>query len=85
MLFVLQLGVFTLGLTVEEAINACTANAACAVGRQAEVGSLEPGKKMDLLLCDAATSVHLAYELGINPVRHIIKNGRLVVRDARRT
>ena len=25
-----------------------TANAACAVGRQAEIGSLEPGKKMDV-------------------------------------
>jgi imidazolonepropionase len=85
MLFVLHLGVFTLGLTVEEAINACTANAACAVGRQAEIGSLEPGKKMDLLLCAAPARAHLAYELGINPVRHIIKNGRLVVRDARRT
>src|SRR5512142_160532 len=33
MAFILQLGVFTLGLTVEEAIAACTANAAYAVGR----------------------------------------------------
>jgi imidazolonepropionase len=84
MLFVLQLGVFTLGLSVEEAINACTANSACAVGRQAEVGSLEPGKKMDLILCDARARAHLAYELGVNPVRHVVKNGRLVVRDALR-
>jgi len=83
-LITLQLGVFTLGLTVAEAINACTANAACAVGRQAEVGSLESGKKMDLLLCDAPARAHLAYELGVNPVRYVIKNGRLVIRDARR-
>lgn len=82
--FVLQLGVFTLGLTVEEAINACTGNAAYAVGRHAAVGSLEPGKKMDLLLCDVPDHVSLAYEAGRNPVRTVIKNGQVVVEDGRR-
>jgi imidazolonepropionase len=82
--FVLQLGVFTLGLTVEEAINACTGNAAYAVGRHATVGSLEPGKKMDLLLCDVPDHVSLAYEAGRNPVRTVIKNGQVVVEDGRR-
>jgi imidazolonepropionase len=83
--FVLQLGVFTLGLAVEEAINACTGNAAYALGRHATVGSLEVGKKMDLLLCDVPDHVSLAYEAGRNPVRTVIKNGRLVVEDGRRT
>jgi imidazolonepropionase len=84
MMFVLQLGVFTLGLSVEEAINACTANAACAVGRQADIGSLEPGKKMDVILCNVPSRAHLLYELGPNPVRHVVKNGRVAVRDGRR-
>lgn len=84
MLFILQLGVFSLRMTVEEAINACTANAACAVGRQAEVGSLEPGKKMDLILCNGSGRAHIVYELGSNPIRHVIKDGRLVVQDGRR-
>ncbi len=82
--FVLQLGVFTLGLTVEEAINACTGNAAYAVGRHATVGSLEAGKKMDVLLCDVPDHVSLAYEPGRNPVRTVIKNGQVVVEDGRR-
>jgi imidazolonepropionase len=82
--FVLQLGVFTLGMTVEEAINACTGNAAYAVGRQAAIGSLEPGKKMDLILCDVPDHVSLAYEAGRNPVRTVIKNGRVVVEDGRK-
>ncbi|MGZ5556147.1 MAG: imidazolonepropionase, partial [Candidatus Aminicenantales bacterium] len=55
--FILQLGVFTLGMTVEEALNACTGNAAYAIGRHGTVGSLEPGKKMDLLLCDVPDHV----------------------------
>jgi imidazolonepropionase len=81
--FILQLGVFTLGLTVEEAVMATTGNAAYALGRHETVGSLEPGKKMDLLLCDVPDHVSLAYEAGRNPVRTVIKNGRFVVGDGR--
>ena len=61
-----------------------TANAACAVGRQAEIGSLEPGKKMDVILYEVPSRAYLAYELGPNPIRHVVRNGRLVVRDGRR-
>jgi imidazolonepropionase len=82
--FVLQLGVFTLGLTVEEAIMACTGNAAYAIGRHGSVGSLESGKKMDVILCDVPDHVSLAYEAGRNPVRTVIKNGKVVVEDGRR-
>jgi imidazolonepropionase len=82
--FVLQLGVFTLGLTVEEAIMACTGNAAYAIGRHGSVGSLEAGKKMDVILCDVPDHVSLAYEAGRNPVRTVIKNGKVVVEDGRR-
>lgn len=82
--FILQLGVFTLGLTVEEAVNACTGNAAYAVRRHETVGTLEEGKKMDLLLCDVPDHVSLAYEAGRNPVRTVIKNGKVVVENGRR-
>jgi imidazolonepropionase len=82
--FILQLGVFTLGMTVEEALNACTGNAAYAIGRHGTVGSLEPGKTMDLLLCDVPDHVSLAYEAGRNPVRTVIKNGQVVVEEGRR-
>jgi imidazolonepropionase len=84
MLFVLQLGVFTLGLGLEEAINACTANAAYALGREAVVGRIEAGLQADLLLCDIPNYLFLAYEPGRNPVRHIVKKGRFVVRHGRR-
>ncbi|MGB9907750.1 MAG: imidazolonepropionase [Candidatus Saccharicenans sp.] len=83
MLFVLQLGVFSLRLTVEEAINACTVNAAYAIDREKQVGSLEPGKEFDLILCDLPSYLFLAYELGHNPVKTVIKRGRVVVEDGR--
>jgi len=81
MLFVMQLGVYLLKMSIEEAINAVTANAAYALGRQKEIGSLEVGKKMDLLLCEVPDYASLVYHLGINPIRYVIKNGKVVVRD----
>jgi imidazolonepropionase len=80
MLFVLQLGVYTLRMTIEEAINACTGNAAYAIRRDVSIGSLEVGKRMDLLICDVPNYASLIYQLGTNPVRHVIKNGRIIVR-----
>ncbi len=79
MLFILQLGVFLLRLTIEEAVVAATANAACAIRRQDDVGSLEVGKQMDIVLCDVPNYYFLAYHPGVNPIRHVIKKGRLVV------
>ncbi|MBS3819169.1 imidazolonepropionase [bacterium] len=81
MFFVIQLAVFTLKMRIEEAINAATINAAYAIKREQEIGSLELGKKMDLLLCEVPNYAHLVYHMGINPVQHVIKNGKLVVQD----
>lgn len=81
MLFVLQLAVFTLKMSIEEAIHASTANAAYALEKHEDVGSLEIGKKMDLVLCEAPNYPTIVYHLGINPIRHVIKNGKLVIKD----
>jgi len=77
--FIMQLGVYTMGMSIEESINAVTLNAAYAVDRHNEIGSLETGKKMDLILCDAPNYPFLVYHFGINPVKHVIKNGKWVV------
>jgi imidazolonepropionase len=80
-LFVFYLGVFQLGLTVEEALNSVTVNAAYAIDRHGLTGSIAMGKKMDVLLMDIPDYSYLAYHLGINPVHTIIKSGEVVVRD----
>lgn len=79
MLLVIQLAVFLLKMKIEEAINAATINAAFSLGISHTTGSLEVGKKADLILCDIPNYLHLVYHLGINPVCHVIKNGRFVV------
>ncbi len=83
-LFVLRLGVYTLRMGIEEALNASTANGAYAVGRHDRIGSLEPGKRMDILLCDVENYVSLVYRMGENPVRLVLKDGKIVVKDGRR-
>jgi len=81
MLFVLQLAVLSLKMSIEEAINATTANAAYALAKHKEVGSLEVGKKMDVVLWDVPNYPTLVYHLGINPLKHVIKNGTIVAKN----
>ncbi len=83
MLFVLQLAVFTMKMSVEEALNAATANASYALGRDKEVGSLEVGKKMDLILAEIPNYAFLFYHLGVNPIKYVIKNGKVVVKEGK--
>ncbi len=83
MLLAVQLAVFLLDMQVEEALLAATANAAFALNRHKYVGSLEPGKQLDLILCAIPNYLHLVYHLGPNPVRHVFKAGKWVVRDGK--
>lgn len=83
MLLVTQLAVFTMRMSIEESINAATANASYALGRDKDVGSLEEGKKMDLILCEVPHYSFLVYHLGVNPIKHVIKNGKVVVREGK--
>ncbi len=76
---VLVLAVFELGLSIEESLTAATLNAACSLGLGAELGSVEAGKRADLVLLAAPNLLHLAYHYGINPVAAVIKGGRRVV------
>ncbi|MGE5342717.1 MAG: imidazolonepropionase [Candidatus Omnitrophota bacterium] len=80
-LFSFHLGIFNMGLTIEEAFNAVTINAAYAIDRQETLGSIALGKKMDVLLMDIPDYSYMAYHLGINPVHTVIKNGEVVVND----
>ena len=75
---VLNLAVVRFGMTIAEAIVASTINAACAIERQDRIGSLKPGKQADLIVCDVKDYRDLAYYFGRNPVRTVIKRGKVV-------
>ncbi|MDO5689280.1 MAG: imidazolonepropionase [Tissierellia bacterium] len=65
-------------MTVEETITALTLNGAAAIGRADQVGSLEVGKKGDVILLDAPAYKHLSYTIAVNTVEKVIKEGMLV-------
>lgn len=79
--FAMQLGCLGLKMTPNEVLNAVTINAAYAVDRQNEIGSIEIGKKADLVIFDAPNVEYLMYHFGINHVDRVYKDGLLVVRD----
>jgi imidazolonepropionase len=61
-----------------EVINACTINAAHAIGMGERGGSIEVGKQADLLLVDAHDYRQLAYQFGENLVKGVVKGGVMV-------
>jgi len=66
-------------LTPAEAVAAATINAAHAVGRARDVGSLEVGKRADVVVLDVPNHRFLGYRFGVNLVDKVVKNGRIVV------
>jgi imidazolonepropionase len=81
--FAMTLACFGMGLSLEEALIAATRGGAYSVGRETEVGSLEVGKSADLVVLRSARLLDLL-RVGIPAVRHVVKAGRVVVRDGRR-
>lgn len=72
-----------LRLTPAEALRAATIGAAKAVRRDGETGSIEPGKRADLVVWDAPTYDYIPYFFGGHLVRHVIAGGRTVVWNGR--
>ena len=66
------------GFSAAEALTAATLNGAASLDLAEDRGSLEPGKRADLLVTDLPNHLHLTYELGRNPVRAVVKDGRVV-------
>ncbi|MBG9588748.1 imidazolonepropionase [Cytobacillus firmus] len=78
--FMMNLACMHMGLTPAEAIAAATINAAHAINRAEEVGSIEPGKKADLLLLNVPNYMQMQYHYGMNHTDTVIKNGEVVVK-----
>jgi imidazolonepropionase len=69
------------GLTVDEAITAATLNAAHSLGLAEETGSLEPGKRADVVIHAVPNRYHLVYRFGVPRVRTVVAGGDVVVDD----
>ncbi|HTY40741.1 MAG TPA: imidazolonepropionase [Thermoanaerobaculia bacterium] len=65
------------GLSVEETLTGMTLNAAASLGLSDRIGSLEPGKRADLVLLDAPDYRHLVYHWGVNLAAAVVVAGRV--------
>jgi imidazolonepropionase len=66
-----------LHLSPEEALAACTVNAAHVLGRSDRIGRAAPGYDADLVLLNAPDWRHLAYHLGGDLVTAVIRHGEV--------
>jgi imidazolonepropionase len=73
-----------MGLTPQQVISAMTINSAYAIGRGETVGSLQKGKKADILIMNALNENYIVYHFGINHVNTVIKNGRVVIKEGKK-
>ncbi len=82
------------GMTALQALELATLGGARALGLEAELGSIEPGKRADLIVIDPGAP-HVApspdpvstvvYAAQSRDVRHVLVDGRLLVRDGQLT
>jgi imidazolonepropionase len=78
MQLIMTLACLNMQMTPAEAITAATINAAHAINRAHLIGSLEANKQADILILDAPNHAYIPYHFGVNLVKNVIKNGKLI-------
>lgn len=75
---IFALATIYMNMTVEEAVSALTINGAAALNRAETIGSIDIGKKGDIVILEFPSYKYIPYHLGVSCVEKVIKNGRIV-------
>jgi imidazolonepropionase len=78
LLLALSMGTRLFGLTAEEVLLGATREAAHALGLSAERGTLEAGKAADFVVWNIEAPEELAYWIGFNPRRTVVRAGEVL-------
>jgi len=78
MQFTISLACHKMRMTPAEAVTAATINAAAALGLDKKVGTIERGKRADLIVLDIPGHAHLPYKFGTNLCSRVVKDGKTV-------
>lgn len=70
-----------MNMSIEETITALTLNGAAALGMAHEIGSLEPGKRGDVVILGSDNYHVLPYYVGMNCVKTTIHDGKVVAQN----
>lgn len=74
---------FGMKMQPDEILTAVTIEAAHALRRETEIGSLAPGKRADILITDVRSPAELIYRFGVNHIVEVYKGGKLVAKQGR--
>jgi imidazolonepropionase len=80
----MAIAVLQMKMTTAEALTASTINAAHSIDRAHDIGSLEVGKKADIVVFDAPNHKFFSYHYGMNLAEKVFKDGELVAERGRR-
>lgn len=76
----IALSTIYMNMHMNEVITALTLNGACALGKGAEIGTLEEGKSADFAIFNVPSYRFLSYHFGMNECILTVSRGRLVYR-----
>jgi imidazolonepropionase len=80
-LLALNMACTLFGLTAEEALRGVTRNASRALGAQDDIGTIEVGKRADLVFWQIERPAELCYGLGANPCVEVMYRGKFRTRN----
>jgi imidazolonepropionase len=80
---IIALAVRKMRMTIEESLTAATLNAAAALDRADQLGSLEIGKKADVTILELDNYRQIPYFIGHDFVRTVLKAGRVIYEKKR--
>ena len=75
---IIALSCLYMNLSIEETITALTLNGAAALNKGDVIGSIEIGKKADIIIFSVNSINMLPYYTGMNAVKTVIKAGRIL-------
>lgn len=79
MQMILSIACTQMRMTPAEAVTSATINAACSLGVEARLGSLETGKQADIVVHDCSDYRQIPYLFGVNHAAVVIKSGNVVL------
>ncbi len=79
MQIILTLACIKMKMSPAQAINAATINAAHSIDRADIIGSLEVGKRADIIILDVPDYRWIPYHFGVNLIYNVIKKGKILV------
>lgn len=83
MQMMMAIAVLQMKMTTAEALTASTINAAYSIDRARDIGSLEVGKRADIVIFDAPNHKFFSYHYGMNLAEKVFKDGKLVAERGR--